>query len=402
MASRRPVFFRDAQGRYLGCNRAYEEYRGVKREQLIGRPMHAGISKDQADVYAAADAALIESPGVQRYESSVVYADGTPHEVVVYKATFFRTDGSTGGVVGVMLDISDRKAAEAQIRHLNAELEARVVERTAQLVAANQELEAFSYSVSHDLRAPLRSIEGFSHVLMEEYRERLDETGQGYLQRVRANSQRMGSLIDDMLKLSRLARSEMHREPVNLAQLAHLPQRQIDRPAGREEAAGRLGALFGRVVVEQRGKLVEARQIGLGVPGIVDRVGGVEEVGVSIAPSLLVEADANFMRIALENLIGNAWKFTGKKAQARIDVGAAEENGEPVYFVRDNGVGFDMSYVHKLFVPFERLHDLSEFEGTGIGLTIVRRVINRHGGRVWAESKVGEGTTIYFTLGKAI
>lgn len=245
---------------------------------------------------------------------------------------------------------------QGRLRQAHAELEERVRQRTAELESANRELQTFSYSVSHDLRAPLRSIDGFSQALLDDYGEKLDEEGRGHLHRVRSAAQRMGQLIDDMLRLARINRSEMRWSEVNLSQMA-------------EQVAAEL----------KQGE--PARQ-----------------VEFAIAPGCVVHGDAALLRIVLENVLGNAWKYTGKKPSARIEFGVQGTPDGPAYFVRDNGCGFDMKYVHRLFGAFQRLHDTSQYPGTGVGLASVQRVIHRHGGRVWIEGKVDEGTTLHFTL----
>jgi PAS domain S-box-containing protein len=256
----------------------------------------------------------------------------------------------------LIAEVVARKRAERELQALNAQLEDRIRERTGQLEAANRELEAFSYSVSHDLRAPLRSLHGFGQALLEDYGHCLDAQGRDWLQRIQAASQRMGLLIDDLLTLARVARREMRPTAVDLSALA-------------------------RTVAE----------------GLRQRDPG-RRVTFRIAEGLTVTGDAGLLQVALENLFGNAWKFTGKRPEATIEFGAGEKDGRRVFFVRDDGAGFDMAYVNKLFGAFQRLHAASEFPGTGIGLATVQRIVHRHGGRVWAEGAVDRGATFYFTL----
>jgi len=265
-------------------------------------------------------------------------------------------DGLPRRMIGTIQDVTERKQPEEQIKKLNAQLEQRVLERTTQLQAANKELEAFAYSVSHDLRAPLRGIDGWSMALLEEYGTQLDEQGRKYLERVRSETQRMGQLIDDMLQLSRLTRSEMQMRSVDLSALAS------------EEAARLMDTLAGR------------------------------KVEFVIQPGLEARGDSHLLQIALQNLLNNACKFTGTRELARVEFGQTQQNGKEVYFVRDNGVGFDMIYAKKLFGAFQRMHKQSEFPGNGVGLATVQRIIHRHGGSIWAESSPENGASFYFTL----
>jgi len=269
----------------------------------------------------------------------------------------FASDGSFEGYIGSCIDITELRESSAALRRLNDELEDRVEDRTAELKHANAELEAFSYSVSHDLRAPLRAIDGFSNILMELHGPSLDENGRHYLGRICKGAGRMGELIDDLLNLSKLNRVELKPVRVDLGPIA-------------------------RTVVEEHRKLDPDRH-----------------VEVLIGDGLSATGDPGLLRIVLENLVGNSWKFTRATPEARIEVGCRRSDfRRPVFFVRDNGAGFDMAYADKLFGAFQRLHHESEFEGTGIGLATVARIIHRHGGKIWAEGAPGRGATFSFTL----
>ncbi|HLH53526.1 MAG TPA: ATP-binding protein [Verrucomicrobiae bacterium] len=264
-------------------------------------------------------------------------------------------EGRLSTLVGVGIDITAQKLAELEILRLNSELEQRVAERTAQLQATNKELEAFCYSVSHDLRAPLRSIRGFNEVLLERYSPNLDERGQEFLRRACESSRYMDDLIDDLLKLSRVGRRELIHQQVDLSELAC---------------------------------------------GVIDELRSTEPgrtVEVKIMPGLRTFGDPRLLRIVLDNLLRNAWKFTSKKKEAQISFGEASAP-KSAFYVRDNGAGFDPAFAGRLFGVFQRLHSASEFAGTGVGLATVQRIINRHGGQVWAEGAIDQGATFYFSL----
>jgi len=257
---------------------------------------------------------------------------------------------------GVIQDIHERKQAEAEILRMNEELEQRVQERTMQLESANRELEAFSYSVSHDLRAPLRGIDGFSQALLEDFGPELPPEAHRYLERIRSGTARMGQLIDDLLRLSRISRGELDPLPVDL------------------------GAIAQKIIPDLRSHSPERR------------------VDFIIQEPLFAEADPRLMQVLLENLLGNAWKFTSKCPTARIELGTCLIEGKTTFFVKDSGAGFDMAFAPKLFGAFQRLHSSEDFEGSGIGLAIVQRIVLRHGGEIWAEAVPGQGATFFFTL----
>ena len=290
-------------------------------------------------------------------EATARVPDGQTRDVIVSAGLLTGAYAECLGCIVQISDVSRLKRAEQEIRSLNAELEQRVRLRTAALEASNKELESFAYSIAHDLRTPLRGIDGWSLAVLEDSGDHLDPQAREHLERVRAEAQHMGRLIDDLLQLARLGRVEMSPRAVDLTSLAR--------------------TISARLNEANPGRAVE----------------------FVIGPELSDTGDPLLLEIALTNLLDNAVKFTRPRAQARIEFGKTELDSESAFFVRDNGVGFDMRYAGKLFGTFQRLHKASEFPGTGIGLATVKRVISRHGGRVWAEGRLGEGASFFFTLG---
>ncbi len=333
--------------RILDINQQYETILGIKREDVVG--------KKASEVYGTS-----APPYVDEYH--MVAERGVPYQFDTYFAPMDKYFHISVVQMGkdyfstIFFDISKSKRIENEINRLNQSLEQRVIDRTNQLSLAVQELEAFSYSVSHDLRAPLRVIDGFSKALEEDYEILLDDSARDYIRRIRSASKRMAVLIDDLLRLSHVSRSEIHITECDLAELA----RDIVRD------------------------LLQTNP---------DR-----RVEVTIPPSMVVNADMSLMRVMLENLFRNSWKFTSKHPVAHIELGEREENGRRVFFVKDDGAGFDETYAYKLFKAFQRLHKDEEFEGTGIGLAIVNRIIQRHGGVIRAEGKKDQGAIFSFTL----
>jgi PAS domain S-box-containing protein len=348
----------DPEGRIVSWNAGAEAIHGFREEEILGRPFSlfhpagTGWSMENELRQAVAEGRAEDEGWRVRKDGSRFWANSV--------LTPIRDEADRLlGFAKITRDLTEQKRAEEAIAGLNAELEGRVRVRTGELEAANAELEAFSYSVSHDLRAPLRAITGFSHALMEDHEGQLEPAAIDYLRRIVAATRKMSDLIDGLLDLSRVSRAEMRWQDVDVSAMA----RQVAEGLQRSEP--------------QR------------------------SVQWAIADGLSARGDPRLLRVVLDNLIGNAWKFTGGKATARIQMGL-RTNVERAYFVADDGAGFDMAYAGKLFGAFQRLHHEREFEGTGIGLATVRRVVSRHGGRIWAEAEPGRGATFFFTLGPEI
>ncbi|HZV81674.1 MAG TPA: PAS domain S-box protein [Geobacteraceae bacterium] len=338
---------------FLEVNAAAVRQYGWSREEFLA--MTISDIRPAEDVPQLVDVLAMEvaghnNHGVWRHRKK----DGTVIHVEI--ATHTLEFAGRNAKLVLCIDVTEQIAAREQILQLNAELEDRVRLRTAALETANQEMEAFSYSVSHDLRAPLRHLDGYCSVLREEYSARFDDKGRGYLDRIGAAVRKMDQLINDMLQLAQVSRQGIDKSVVDLSGLAVEILEDLRQSQPQRSLSG------------------------------------------MVAPGIEVLGDPNLLRLVMENLISNAWKYTGKTADAVIEFGMTRQEDQPVYFVRDNGVGFDMTYAGKLFGPFQRLHASEEFEGTGIGLATVKRIIQRHGGRIWAEGKENRGAVFYFTL----
>ncbi|MFN7145400.1 MAG: sensor histidine kinase, partial [Myxococcota bacterium] len=352
-----PIFVKDRSFRWVLLNRAHDDLVGFPREVMIGKTDHDFFPKEQAEFFRRKDIEMFSSEArVSIEEEPITDASGKVHWLATTKVPLRDEQGRVTHLVGIIHDITRLKEAEEALLRRNEELAAEVRERTLaveRLDATNRELEGFCYTVSHDLRAPLRAIDGYSRLVQEDSAHLLPPATIHTLERVRVNVRRMSDLIDDLLALSRVSRVPLEREEVDLAPLA----REVVADLARQEPGRRV-----HLVVDE---------------------------------PLVACVDRRLARVLFENLLGNAWKFTGNRQQAVIEVGV--RNG--AWFVRDNGAGFDMDFAANLFKPFTRLHRHEEFPGTGVGLASVKRVVERHGGRVWAEGAVDRGATVWFTLG---
>ena len=345
------VLLEDAEGVITFANPRVLEMLDYLEVELVGKHWSEIVPSDQVKTVREENAKRRDRIS-STYESQLLVRGGKRIPVIISARPLYSPEGEFQGVLSVFTDITARKNAEIELQVSRDQLAA----RTQELEAINKELEAFSYTVSHDLRMPLGNIDGFCHIIQEDYADRLDDTALDFFNRIRSNVTHMASLIEEILSLSRMSTREMEIKTVRLSELA-------------QAVADELGTS-----------------------------GPEREARFEIAPGLQVESDEILLRLVLENLLGNAWKFTRTCKEAVIEFGAEEREGRTVYFVRDNGIGFDMADAKKVFIPFSRLHDESKYEGSGIGLATVQRAVKRLGGRVWAKGKEGEGATFFFTL----
>jgi PAS domain S-box-containing protein len=343
-------------GTIISWNQGAERIYGYREDEVIGRPVAILAPPERKDELVGLLRRIARGERVVHLETERVRKDGKRVDVSISISPLHDASGAVVGATTIGRDVTEQNRAHARLAHLNEELEERVGQRTLELQASNRELEAFAYSVSHDLRAPLRAIDGFSQRVLKRYGDRLGADGVHALERVRAATQRMGQLIDEILELSRLGRRSMRCQRVDLS------------------------ALVSEIVTELRDQEPD------------------RNVQVIVKPWIVATGDPALLRAALVNLLSNAFKFTGETPAARVEFDSSTTDGETVFSVRDNGAGFDMAYADKLFRPFERLHNERRFTGTGVGLAIVQRVVLRHGGRIWAQSTAEEGATFFFTL----
>lgn len=351
-----PVFYKGTDGRYMGCNQAFAEVVGLPRGEITGKTLKEVSSLKDADYFQEMDRKLFQNPGLQVLNTQFDGPDDEQRDVLINKATFLDENGGVRGLIGIIQDITNLKTAERDLKAAKDELETRVEERTRDLASANRELEAFTYTASHDLRSPLRHMNAFSDILLDDYGDRLDDDGRDFLRRIKSASQEMNSLLEALLKLSRIHRAELTFMDVDITAISERLVEQL-RPAARPD------------------------------------------VEITVEKGMTAWGDPNLVQLLLQNLIENALKYSRDTPSPTVMISSERDGDGHLWIqVKDNGAGFDMEFVDKLFTPFQRLHSKTEFPGTGVGLASAARIVARHGGQIEAVGATGKGATFRFTL----
>lgn len=348
------ISLKDKNGIYIQVNDRFEKVTERHKDLIIGKSDFDVFPLELAEIFTKNDKLVLSKKVPLEFDEQVYVTGKDARTYLSIKFLIYTTLMEIYAICTMSTDITERRIAENKVHDLNIELEQRVEKRTAQLKASNKELDSFCHTVSHDLRAPLRVINGFASNLIEDFKGKLDMEGQDSLVRISNAATRMEQLINDLLNFSRMARKDIYFQPVDLTMI--------------------VSDIFLRLREANPGRSVDC----------------------IIKPGMAINADLNLIKVVMENLIGNAWKYTSHKLDAVIEIGILQHDDRQVYYVKDDGTGFDMAYVDKIFDPFQRLHKESEFEGTGIGLATVRRIIAKHGGKIWAESEIGSGATFFF------
>jgi len=350
------IYLKDLDGRYILVNKQFEKVLGKSKRDVVGKTSNEIFSNDLANNYSEVEQYVFETQ--TEIESEDIMCDQNNNERYYTSIRFplMNNSGEMYALCGFSSDVTEQRSAQLKLSSFNKELEKRVIERTSELDAANKELKAFAYSIAHDLSSPLRAINGFSQILLTEYEENFDDVSKQYLLKIKQSTKHMDEVIQALLRLSRVVRNDLIVEEVSISDLAE--------------------SILLKYCNEEPERMVS----------------------ISVAPNLTMIADKKLILIFLDNVIGNAWKYCSRNKNTIIEIGAMSEANEIVYYIKDNGCGFDMKYVDKIFLPFVRLHDNHQYSGIGVGMAIAIRIIKRHSGKLWAKSEINKGTTIFFTI----
>jgi len=350
------IYLKDLDGRYILVNKQFEKVLGKSKRDVVGKTNNEIFPNDLANNSSEVERCVVETQTEVESEDVIYDQNNNERYYTSIRFPLMNNSGEMYALCGFSSDITEQRSAQLKLSSFNNELEKRVLERTSELDAANKELKAFAYSIAHDLSSPLRAINGFSQILLTEYKENFDAVSKQYLLKIKQSTKHMDEVIQALLRLSRVARNELVVEKVSISDLSE------------------------SILLKYCNEEPE------------------RTVSISVAPDLLVTADKKLILIFLDNVIGNAWKYCSRNKKTIIEIGAMSEANEIVYYIKDNGCGFDMKYSDKIFLPFERLHDNYQYSGIGVGMAIAIRIIKRHSGKLWAKSEINKGTTIFFTI----